>query len=377
MTESQNGQNFVDLISFNDETKKLMHLEQELQPDITIDDTIRVKLLDRCGMTCNFCHNEGTPVSTDKGFQKHRVSIYADRNNIPFMQSDITAEDSNSFGAALVALNEAGLAQELHWTGGEPTLSKSVPDLTKIGVDSGYRVKMTSNGQSGERGLQQLTDAGLKGINFSIFGTTPQELAATQAPIFRDNLKLAEARMTKMSEALAYACELGLSVKANIVITGEHDIERGLRLLKQAPSEVKVRFQADTSNRNPSLLAIYGLMEHLNAKPISREIVAGCSIDNYDYELPSGRPVTFKQARFSRLPEACDNCPIDKAGECHEGFYGIRLYKDAADDYWLSSCIQKMDTAQKLDEFLSPSGLGQVVRDYRKKDFDELTELYS
>jgi cyclic pyranopterin phosphate synthase len=29
------------------------------------DATLRVKIHDTCGLTCTFCHNEGTPVTVD------------------------------------------------------------------------------------------------------------------------------------------------------------------------------------------------------------------------------------------------------------------------------------------------------------------------
>ena len=32
---------------------------------ISRDRTLRVKILDACGLTCTFCHNEGTPVAVD------------------------------------------------------------------------------------------------------------------------------------------------------------------------------------------------------------------------------------------------------------------------------------------------------------------------
>jgi cyclic pyranopterin phosphate synthase len=354
----------------------LITQSQELVPDIIVDDTIRVKVLDRCGMTCTFCHNEGTPVAANSGFQALRVSIYSDRNQIPFVQGDITGEDEAEFKDVLVALNEGGYAQELHWTGGEPTLSKHLPELTEAAVEAGYSIKMTSNGQSGERGLGRLAAAGLAGVNFSVFGTTPEEFAATQAKVFQTNLKLAEMRLAKMDEAMAAACELGLRVKANIVITGSDDIDRGLRLLDKAPEMVKVRFQADTSNRQPSLLAIYELMRQLDAKPVSREIVAGCSIDNYDYELPGGRLVTFKQARFSRLPGTCDNCAVDEAGECHEGYYGLRLYKDAENTFWIGACLQRMETSETVEHFLAADGIGRAVQEYRLADAQKIKETY-
>jgi len=351
--------------------------ESALSPTIEIDDTLRIKVLDRCGMTCFFCHNEGTPVASDSGFQKHRVSIYALTNAIPFTQADILQSDESAFSSALGDLYDAGIAKEIHWTGGEPTLAKQLPALTHAARLAGYSVKMTSNGQSGERGLAELADAGLTGINFSIFGTTPEELARTQGPVFQDNLKLATNRLAKMDEAMIAATELGVSVKANVVISGEDDIDRGMRLLENAPESARVRFQADTSDREPSLKAIYKLMRELGARPVARTVVAGCSIDNYDYETPEGRIVTFKQTRFSRLAGVCDNCPIDKAGECHEGYYGIRFYKDAEDSFWLSPCIQKMDTAQRLDDFLADDGLGQTVSNYRERDYARLQKQFS
>lgn len=356
--------------------QELIAEEQAIVPTITVDDTIRVKVLDRCGMTCNFCHNEGTPVMSNVGFQALRVSIYAPTNDIGFEQSDIKAEDAESFGRTLAGLQGQGLARELHWTGGEPTLSKDLPALTRVARDAGYSVKMTSNGQSGKHRLPELAAAGLTDINFSIFGTTPEELAATQGPAFRNNLKLAELRLGKMREAMETALELGINVKANVVISGFEDIERGLRLLEQAPEAVKVRFQADTSRRTESLAAIYELMTRLDAHPVAREIVAGCSIDNYDYQLPNGRIVTYKQTHYSRLPETCDGCSIDAAGDCHEGYYGLRLYKDVGDKYWVSPCIQRMDTAQTVDEFLQSDGMGAAVRAYREQDYDQLLLQY-
>lgn len=165
------------------------------------------------------------------------------------------------------------------------------------------------------------------------------------------------------------ALESGLKVKANIVICGPQDIERGLRLLDATPDEVKVRFQADTTNRDASKAAIYELMKTLDGQPISRELVAGCSIDNYDYLLPGGRTVTFKQTRFSRLTESCQDCPVDKAGDCHEGYYGLRLYKGGDSAYWVSPCIQKMDISQPLARFLSNDGMASEVRKYREDDY--------
>lgn len=361
--------------SFED-YRDLIEEEARIIPTLEVDDTLRVKVLDRCGMTCFFCHNEGTPVMSQTGLQTHRVSIYSSHNDIPFTQADILQADVGSFSRGLNQLHEAGIAKEVHWTGGEPTLAKQLPKLTHAARLAGYSVKMTSNGQSGERGLVELADAGLTGINFSIFGTTPSELAQTQGPMFQNNLKLASLRLAKMDEAMSAATELDIKVKANIVISGEGDIDRGMRLLENAPDKAHVRFQADTGDREPSLRAIYKLMRELGARPVARTVVAGCSIDNYDYRTAEGRLVTFKQTRFSRLPGVCDGCPVDEAGKCSEGYYGVRFYKDVENEYWVSPCIQKMNTAQRLDDFIAIGGLGQRVMSYRAQDLARLQAQY-
>lgn len=358
----------IDLSSY----EHLIELERSLEPTISVDDTIRVKLLDRCGMTCTFCHNEGTPVKSKTGFQALRVSIYADSNGIPFVQEDINSGDIDSFQQGLAQLKNSGMASELHWTGGEPTLSKDLPVLTAAAKEVGYSVKMTSNGQTGDRRMAELAAAGLDAVNISVFGTTPEELASTQGEAFSNNLALAQLRLDMMSKAMDGALAAGLNVKANIVISGHQDIERGLRLLEATSPEVKVRFQADTSSRDESKAAIYELMTRLEGLPVARELVAGCSIDNYDYELPNGRRVTFKQTRFSRLPETCLDCPVDTQGDCYEGYYGLRLYKDGLGKYWISPCIQKMDTSQELEQFLAPGGLAQEVKAYRDNDLISL-----
>lgn len=106
------------------EYEDLREEEAALVPTLGVDETLRIKVLDRCGMTCSFCHNEGTPVMNPTGLQASRVSIYSESNNIPFIPADISHADEGSFRDALHALKDAGVAREVHWTGGEPTLAR-------------------------------------------------------------------------------------------------------------------------------------------------------------------------------------------------------------------------------------------------------------
>ena len=53
-----------------------------LPTHIETDATLRVKILDACGMTCTFCHNEGTPVVVDN----------RNRGLIPFKPTELRTD---------------------------------------------------------------------------------------------------------------------------------------------------------------------------------------------------------------------------------------------------------------------------------------------
>ncbi len=42
-----------------------MSVTQRPAVRVVRDRTIRVKVIDECGLACTFCHNEGTPVTAD------------------------------------------------------------------------------------------------------------------------------------------------------------------------------------------------------------------------------------------------------------------------------------------------------------------------
>ncbi|WP_406097908.1 hypothetical protein [Kitasatospora purpeofusca] len=68
------------------------------------DRTIRVKVIDDCGLACTFCHNEGTPVTADNKGRTllpfvsgpggtGRVSIYSKTNGVNFLSAKIRAAE--------------------------------------------------------------------------------------------------------------------------------------------------------------------------------------------------------------------------------------------------------------------------------------------
>lgn len=55
----------IDLDSIDDQDiKDLIIKERAIPVAISVDEGIRPKIIDSCGMTCSFCHNEGTPVAS-------------------------------------------------------------------------------------------------------------------------------------------------------------------------------------------------------------------------------------------------------------------------------------------------------------------------
>lgn len=67
---------------------------------------------------------------------------------------------------------------EVHLTGGEPSLNKSLPSIVEGCAKLGLRAKMTTNGQFSEPYAQQLVDAGIEAVNFSVQSLSPDMLNA-------------------------------------------------------------------------------------------------------------------------------------------------------------------------------------------------------
>ncbi len=51
------------LYGLPDDVESLVLQERIVPVKVGVDSTARLKIVDSCGMTCTFCHNEGTPVA--------------------------------------------------------------------------------------------------------------------------------------------------------------------------------------------------------------------------------------------------------------------------------------------------------------------------
>lgn len=344
--------------------------------------SLRIKIIDSCGMACSFCHNEGTPVTVDnlneakgswksKG-QSGRVSIYSQTNGVSFLSTPIKPDEH--FRRVLNLLCNALEANELHLTGGEPTLHPNLPQIIREGRNQGFRVCMTSNGENGFNVLPLCAKSGLDRVNFSIFGTTAEELLQVQGEKFL-NEQLAELKIQALKKSVSAAINHGIKASANIVVPDINHAPRIFRLLDEYSPKLSVRLLNSLDEGQKSIDAIQVILKELKAKPIARSITAGVSGCRTAYRLPSGRLIYFKQIRRVRLPKTCANCQFNNDADCQEGFYGVRLYKDQYNQYHVGICIQRMDLCMPVDDFIK-SDICNEILEFREKEYNELLQTY-
>jgi molybdenum cofactor biosynthesis enzyme MoaA len=351
---------------------------RSLPTHIGPDSTLRVKVGDACGLTCTFCHNEGTPVAQDNNSAKKgnfaatgrsgRASIYAATNGVSFIPARIPAKAE--FSQVLAALRDALNFTEVHLTGGEPTLHPEVVELTRLAVDSGFRVGMTSNGENGATVLASCAEAGLDRVNFSVFGTTPDELAEVQDPRFRNPVRAAR-KLSALKQSVQTCIEVGVKASANIVVLDYGHAARVHRLLDEYSPDLSVRLLNSLDHGAASVDAIERILLERGAVPTARYLTAGASGSRTAYRLPNGRQVFFKQIRPVRLPETCAGCRFNNDTDCQEGYYGVRLYYDNHGQYQVGVCIQRMDLCLPIDEFLS-SNLVAEIQALRENEWSRL-----
>ncbi|MGX6601701.1 radical SAM protein [Micromonosporaceae bacterium Da 78-11] len=343
------------------------------------DRTLRVKIIDACGMACTFCHNEGTPVVVDnlgrepRSFQaagrSGRVSIYLASNGARFLPATVAPDEE--FVGALRTLKDALGLNELHLTGGEPTLHPRLAEVIRAAGQTGFRVCMTSNGENGARVLAGCAREGLDRVNFSIFGTTAAELAQVQHARFADQAR-AEKKIQALGDAVQVALASGIKVSANIVVPDYSHAPRVRRLLEDFSPALSVRLLNSLDAGGESVEAIDQILADLGATAFEHRVTAGVSGWRTAYRMPTGRVVLVKRIRQVRLPETCLGCRFNNATDCEEGFYGVRLYRDRDGGYQVGVCIQRMDLCMPVTEF-ADSPLCREIITLRDAEYGQLS----
>jgi molybdenum cofactor biosynthesis enzyme MoaA len=345
---------------------------------VTMDSTLRVKITDLCRHKCTFCHNEGTPVAGDNRGQaagqftaagrSGRVSIYLETNGASFLPASMPPD---GFAEAIDVLRSALDFDEIHLTGGEPMLYTDIVDVTRRASRKGFVVGITSNGDSGSEVIAQCAEAGLDRVNFSVFGTTAEELAEVQHPKLR-NPKRALLKINELKKSIGACVANGVKASANIVVPDYSHAPRVHRLLDEYAPELSVRLLNSLHEGDVSVRAIERILEDRNAVPEAIYLTAGASGSRTAYRMRDDRVVYFKQIRPVRLPDTCAGCRFNNDQDCEEGFYGVRLYYDTDGVFRVGVCIQRMDLCLPLNEFVTSSYVGEIRR-LRQREWERLS----
>lgn len=138
---------------------------------------------------------------------------------------------------------------------------------------------MTSNGAHGahgERVLPECAAAGLEPVNFSLFGTTPAELAEAQHSRYA-NPKLADRKITALQRSIATCEEHGVKASANIVVLDYSHAPRVHRLLDDYSPHLSVRLLTSLDHGPASIKAIERTLAERGAVAEAHYITAGVS----------------------------------------------------------------------------------------------------
>lgn len=327
-----------------------------------VDRSVRLKVINDCQWTCNFCHNEGTELPEGANGQ-YRVSVFLDPNirNLPPVGSikvnPLTLEQLDS-------LRDLGI-DEVHLTGGEPTLHPDLPELVSHLATSGFKVKMTSNGQTVTKRLQEIIAAGVSGITFSILSLNPEEFLTTQNPPKLpglDPLKWAQRMIDRGTENIKMAKALGIDVKINTAVLGEEDY----------PRVDSVRRFAEENDITLILLPSLGEKDLTQPAVFNYARMHGEFQGNKDninnangaeiFLTASGSQMRAKYLRELYPDVVCRGCEHNGKSSCLEKFYGIRMeFRDG--DPYVRLCLQQSNpkTIMPLSEFTAkklPAQLG-------------------
>jgi len=305
-----------------------------------------------------------------RSFQKHALAFLEEQPTSDQTYADFLAE--HGFDRRFVTqLREALGFNEVHLTGGEPTLHPRLPQLIATAKDCGYEVSVTSNGENGHRVLADCARAGLDHVNFSIFGTTPEELAQVQHARYRKPV-LAQRKIDALNESIRLAMDVGIGTRANVVLPNRGHVPRVHRLLDKYSDSLSVRVLSSLADGKESLQAIDLLLNELKADLEEVRLIAGTSGFRMAYRLPTGRELIVKHIRPLRLPDTCTDCRFNNPTDCEEGYYGVRLYRDTTGEFHVGVCIQRMDLCLPVEEFVAGKACAEVAH-LRETDFHDLT----
>ena len=286
-------------------------MENTIQVNKRRSNSIRLKVTSRCELHCNFCHKEGGSSIEDLCWDR-------------------------KLQEAILALKQSMNIDEIHFTGGEPTESKYLGELTQALISNGFKVKTTTNGLCEKERLITLYSNGLRHLNFSIHTLDPDGLLRIQK---RMNSASALKIVDIQKKNILFIKKLGGEVKINTVVSSFDDIESACTVYNFAKDHgISIRFLNNLSKGIESVTAIKVLVQKLNAQRTREEFTIGSSSKTVFYADMDHYEFGVKEIQDFKLQTVCTTCATD----CKEHFYGMRLEKKKG-EFFVRLCLAKED----------------------------------
>lgn len=245
--------------------------------------------------------------------------------------------------------------EEVHLTGGEPTLLPGLPRLVRQFVDTGMSVKLTTNGQGSSRRYEELAEAGLSGLTFSILSLDPEQFLSTQRPPQipgLDPLTWASRMIEREKTNILLAKDLGVDVKINTAILDKDDYPRvdAVREFAEQNGITLVLLPSIGEQEDTSPAVFQYAREH--GTYVSTKEAANNSNSSQIFETPRGLQLRAKYLRQYNPEVVCGDCPNNGQPSCFERFYGLRM-EFREEKPWVRLCIQRSTprTVMPLETF--------------------------
>ncbi|KKS26611.1 MAG: hypothetical protein A2606_01155 [Candidatus Yanofskybacteria bacterium RIFOXYD1_FULL_42_10] len=286
---------------------------------------VRVKVHDTCQWSCHFCHKEGSGSSNP---------VY---NGTKFADTLVDFRDQLGF-------------TEVHFTGGEPAIHTEITELIKTAKKLDFRVKMTSNGQTGVDQYLACIDCGLDELNLSIHTLDGAQLAKMMSPI-RNTLwgnRAIERQLTLISLLREH-----IKIKINtVVIDNENPALRIVEFVSAANLEWRVMNELE--HTEVSYSTMMHMCNKLGAKPLCAQIIQGSSSCGIIFQTLDGFIFKVKLIRPFLVESLCGDCSLEKVGQCREFYYGPRI-EAHNQELMVRSCLHRSNPPSILaaEEFFT------------------------
>lgn len=257
---------------------------------IILNDKFRIKLTDRCNLSCPFCHAEG-------GRRENDLVI------------------GQTFISALELLRP--LYSRVHLTGGEPLLYQHLDSLMEILEGFGLKIAMTTNGQFlPESRLAVLKR--LEYINVSVHSFRREYVERLTSKGQNPDQVIASIKRN-----LVVLSQI-IPVRINTVVSGDRELQAVEEILEFAAAQkILVKLVPEWSARDSAEKAIKGLLDERGFVLCQTQKLFPGSNVRMQYRDPSGQTVEVKRISFFQPDFLCGSCR-EKA-KCQEGFSFLRI----------------------------------------------------